>query len=42
MCIRDRMNAVVHPLWVSIGALLVAWLIAYLAFMVARLSLIPI
>lgn len=34
---RDWLNAVVHPLWVGIGALLIAWLIARLALLVANL-----
>jgi len=33
----DWLNAVVHPLWVGIGALLVAWPIAALSLLVARL-----
>ena len=33
----DWLNAVVHPLWVSFGAILVAWPIAALALLVARL-----
>lgn len=33
----DWFNAVIHPLWVGIGALLIAWLIAQLALVVARL-----
>lgn len=32
----DWLNAVVHPLWVSVGALLIAWLIAQFALLVAR------
>ena len=34
---RDWLNAVVHPLWVGMGALLIAWLIARLALLVANL-----
>ena len=34
---RDWLNAVVHPLWVGVGALLIAWLIARLALLVANL-----
>ncbi|OQA34413.1 MAG: Sodium/hydrogen exchanger family protein [Betaproteobacteria bacterium ADurb.Bin341] len=33
----DWINAIVHPLWVGIGAILVAWPIAALALLVARL-----
>ena len=33
----DWLNAVIHPLWVSFGALLIAWLIARLALLVANL-----
>ena len=34
---NDWLNAVVHPLWVSVGAVLIAWLIARLALLVANL-----
>lgn len=34
---NDWLNAVVHPLWVGVGALLIAWLIARLALLVANL-----
>ena len=34
---HDWLNAVVHPLWVGVGALLIAWLIARLALLVAGL-----
>jgi Kef-type K+ transport system membrane component KefB len=34
---HDWLNAVVHPLWVGIGALAIAWLIARLALLVANL-----
>lgn len=33
---EDWLNAVVHPLWVSVGALLVAWLGSRLALSIAR------
>ncbi len=33
---EDWLNAVVHPLWVSVGALLVAWLGTRLALSIAR------
>ena len=33
----DWLNVLVHPLWVGIGALLIAWLIAHLALAIARL-----
>lgn len=33
----DWVNAVVHPLWVGLGALLIAWVISYLALIVAGL-----
>ena len=33
----DWLNALVHPLWIAIGAFLVAWLMARLALLVARL-----
>jgi Kef-type K+ transport system membrane component KefB len=34
---EDWLNAVVHPLWVAVGALLIAWLVARLALLIARL-----
>lgn len=34
---NDWMNAMVHPLWVGVGSLFVAWLIAYLALTIANL-----
>lgn len=33
----DWLNALVHPLWIAVGAFLVAWLMARLALLVARL-----
>ena len=33
----DWLNALVHPLWVGVGALLIAWAIARLALLVAHL-----
>jgi len=33
----DWLNAVVHPLWVLVGALMIAWLMALLALLVAAL-----
>lgn len=34
---NDWLNALVHPLWIALGAFLVAWLIARLALLVAAL-----
>lgn len=33
----DWLNAAIHPLWVGLGALMIAWLMATLALVVARL-----